>query len=132
MTDNKTTFESLEEKVIGWGDAKNLVRAENAIPQLGKTMEEYLETRDAVVIWQTLKDITTLPDLSADTLTRITEMMLDTADEIEDGLGDVLVTLILFAKLSGLGCVGALETAYNVIKNRTGKTVDGVFIKDSD
>jgi NTP pyrophosphatase (non-canonical NTP hydrolase) len=124
MTD-KTTFESLEENVIEWGDAKNLIKKDNAIPQLNKTMEEYLETRDAVVKLLTLREVRQKPN------PYLEDMIKEAEDEIEDGLGDVLVTLILFAKLSGLDCVGALETAYNVIKNRTGKTVDGIFIKDA-
>ncbi len=60
------------------------------------------------------------------------------ADEILKGdkvkqqmeLGDVIVTLILTAKKLDLDIEDALGVAYSKIKARTGKTVDGVFIKD--
>ena len=47
-----------------------------------------------------------------------------------DGLGDTLVTLIILAAQYSLELGDCLEYAYNEIKNRTGKTVGGTFIKD--
>jgi hypothetical protein len=32
--------------------------------------------------------------------------------------------------MQGMDLQDCLESAYNVIKNRTGKMVDGVFVKD--
>ena len=49
-----------------------------------------------------------------------------------DSLGDLQVVLIILAKQLGIDYVGSLESAYDVIKNRTGKTVNGVFIKSED
>ena len=51
-------------------------------------------------------------------------------NELVDGLGDTLVTLIILAAQYGLELEDCLEYAYNEIKDRTGKTVDGTFIKD--
>ena len=52
-------------------------------------------------------------------------------EAVKDGIGDVLVTLVFVAYNSGgLGLNKCLEYAYEQIKNRTGKTVNGVFIKD--
>ena len=50
--------------------------------------------------------------------------------EIIDGLGDVLVVLINLSHLCGYKLEGCLATAYDVIKKRKGKMVDGTFIKD--
>jgi hypothetical protein len=51
--------------------------------------------------------------------------------EIADGIGDVLVTLILFAKLSDLNIRGCLESAYDTIKDRKGTLMpNGVFVKE--
>jgi phosphoribosyl-ATP pyrophosphohydrolase len=50
--------------------------------------------------------------------------------ELIDAIGDTLVTLIILSKQNDLNIVECLEVAYNVIKNRTGKTVNGTFIKD--
>ncbi len=51
-------------------------------------------------------------------------------DEIKDGIGDAFVTLIILAKQLGLTPNECLEAAWNEIKDRTGKTVDGVFVKN--
>lgn len=50
--------------------------------------------------------------------------------EIIDALGDTYVTLIILAMQLDLDLEECLEVAYNEIKGRTGRTVNGVFIKD--
>ena len=50
--------------------------------------------------------------------------------EIIDAIGDIVVTLIIQAKMQGLSLEECLESAYNVIAKRTGKMVDGQFVKD--
>ena len=50
--------------------------------------------------------------------------------ELKDGIGDSIVTLIILAAQNGLSAGDCLESAYNEIKDRKGKTVDGVFIKE--
>ena len=52
--------------------------------------------------------------------------------ELKDGIGDVVVTLIILAQQNNLTLEECLEQAYNEIKDRTGKTVNGVFVKGSD
>lgn len=47
-----------------------------------------------------------------------------------DAVGDILVVLIGYCLQRGLDIEQCLEVAYNVIKNRTGKVVNGVFVKD--
>lgn len=51
-------------------------------------------------------------------------------DEMEDALGDTLVTLIILADILGYDLQDCLAEAYGVISKRTGKTIDGSFIKD--
>lgn len=51
---------------------------------------------------------------------------------MEDSLGDALVTLIIFADIAGYNLEDCLELAYNEIKDRKGKTVNGSFIKSED
>jgi len=51
--------------------------------------------------------------------------------ELKDGIGDSFVTLIILAKQCGFSAEECLQAAYDVIKNRTGKTVNGVFVKDA-
>ena len=53
-------------------------------------------------------------------------------NELKDAIGDTTVTLIILAQQHGLTLQECLETAYNVIEKRTGKMVEGVFIKQED
>lgn len=54
----------------------------------------------------------------------------DNRDEVRDAIGDTIVTLIMVAELHQTGIYSCLNDAYHVIKNRTGKMVDGQFVKD--
>ena len=51
---------------------------------------------------------------------------------LRDGIGDVVVTLIILAQQNGMDLEECLDCAYDEIKGRTGKMVDGVFVKLSD
>jgi NTP pyrophosphatase (non-canonical NTP hydrolase) len=54
-------------------------------------------------------------------------------DEERDAFGDVLVCLIILANIRNQNLVSCLHEAYNVIKDRTGKTTEsGTFIKSED
>lgn len=98
-------FDKLIENVKGWAEDKDILKAENAPKQLMKVMEELGETAGAIA-----KNKATA--------------------EIMDGIGDTFVTLIILSYQMGLEPAECLERAWNEIKNRTGKTVNGVFIKN--
>lgn len=51
-------------------------------------------------------------------------------EEIIDAMGDIMVTLIIQAKMQNLKLEECLESAYNVISKRTGKMINGQFVKD--
>ena len=54
-------------------------------------------------------------------------------DEIKDGIGDVVVTLIILAQQNNMTLYECLEQAYEEIKNRTGvMSKNGSFIKSED
>lgn len=93
-----------ELEVIQWADDRGLLSLGNEKTQLIKTYEELGEVSRAII----------KNDRAA----------------LIDGLGDVMVTLIIFARIKGLTLEDCLEEAYNVIKNRQGKTVNGAFIKN--
>ena len=54
----------------------------------------------------------------------------DDKDEIKDAIGDVLVTIIIQAEMNDLDIRDCLRSAYDVIKGRSGKMVNGQFVKD--
>lgn len=94
----------LNGKIISWASEKDLLKSENKYQQLVKVMEELGELSKAI-----LKN--------------------DIVQQI-DGLGDVQVTLIILSKQLGLDYDKCLEAAWEEIKDRKGKTVNGTFIKN--
>ena len=72
--------------------------------QLAKLLEEVSELQDAI--------------------------KTDNIIEKIDGIGDCTVVLILLSDIIGITFEECLHSAYDVIKKRTGKMVDGQFVKD--
>lgn len=96
--------------------------------RLVKLVEEWSRDRDlheAESSKQFLKVIEEVGEV-ADALAK------DKPDELKDGIGDTVVTLIILAQQNGLTLEECLETAYNEIADRKGKTVNGVFVKEED
>ena len=52
--------------------------------------------------------------------------------DLRDDIGDIIVVLINIAERNGLTLRQCLEQAYNDIKDRKGRMVDGVFVKEAD
>ena len=50
--------------------------------------------------------------------------------EVIDAIGDIVVVLTNLAHLKGLRIEDCINSAYNVISKRTGKMIDGTFVKD--
>lgn len=53
-------------------------------------------------------------------------------DALKDGIGDTVVTLIILAQQHDMTIQECLHYAYDEIKGRKGKTINGTFIKQSD
>ena len=98
------SFYELSLYVIKWAEERGIFDNGDPLAQLDKTQEELNETIEAV--------------------------KNDDHTEIADGIGDMLVTIIIAAKMMDLDPTTCLEQAYNEIKDRTGKMVDGKFVKD--
>jgi NTP pyrophosphatase (non-canonical NTP hydrolase) len=101
------TFDELIENITQWADDKGILFPENAPKQSMKVMEELGETMGAI-----LKQKKT--------------------DEVIDGIGDIFVTVIILAKQLNLDPTICLESAWNEIKDRKGKNVNGTFIKEEE
>lgn len=48
----------------------------------------------------------------------------------QDDIGDILVTLILLSEMIDTDLMVCLESAYETIRKRQGRMVNGVFVKD--
>ena len=53
-------------------------------------------------------------------------------DDLKDGIGDTIVTLIILAQQHGMTIEECLQYAYYEISQRKGRTINGTFIKESD
>lgn len=115
-------YEELETKVIEWGRAKGILDNSDPLRQLEKTQEELNETMLALIALRNMDH----PVLGEE-LTLAREHILT---EVKDGIGDMQVTIILLAELAGFNLVDCLGHSYDIISKRTGKMVNGFFVKD--
>ena len=58
-------------------------------------------------------------------------LLKEDTDEVIDGIGDMVVVLTNLAELCGVPIEECIQEAYNVISKRTGKMVNGTFVKDN-
>ena len=100
---------------------------------------DYFELEAVVEVWAHEKGILNKATPMAQalkTLEETTELCTainsDDREEIIDAMGDIMVTLIIQAKMQNVSLEYCLESAYNVISKRTGKMINGQFVKDND
>ena len=53
-------------------------------------------------------------------------------EDIRDDLGDMLVVMLNIMKRNNFTIKECLEMAYNDIKDRKGRMVDGIFVKEQN
>ena len=53
-------------------------------------------------------------------------------NDVKDDLGDMMVVMLNIMEREGVSMEECLLTAYNDIKDRKGKMVDGIFVKEGD
>ena len=104
------SISELIDKVNEWADERNLQQADPNI-QWMRVTEEVGEIRDVL-----LKP------------TKFTEPQA----ALKDAIGDTLVTIIVLARQLDLDVTECLGIAYEEIKNRKGKMINGTFVKESD
>nr|UWD62016.1 MAG: MazG-like family protein [Bacteriophage sp.] len=108
--DTDNTFSELITKINQWADERNLKQADPKI-QWMRITEEVGEIRDVL-----LKP------------TKFTEPQA----ALKDAIGDTLVTIIVLAHQLDLDVTECLCIAYEEIKNRKGKMINGTFVKEED
>jgi hypothetical protein len=115
----------LIEKTRQWFHDKGIIANSNPLKQLEKTQEELTETRDAAVKLKYLGEIVELQSGVG------VDECLDLLNEIKDGIGDTVVTLIGVCEMYGFTLEDCLQQAYDVISKRSGKMINGVFVKSN-
>lgn len=94
-----------KENVIKWAKEKGILDKSTPLKQHVKTVEEVNEVLEAI--------------------------LNNNKEDLADAIGDSIVTLIIQAELNGLDVEDCLEKAYNIISKRTGKMINGIFVKDN-
>lgn len=108
------SFRILQAKVLRWADDKDLLHSENADKQFMKFIEEVFE-------FKTDMDIACYLNNNEHTF-----------HDMELEMGDIFVTLIILCKQIGIDPVECLYMAHKKISKRTGKTINGTFVKEED
>ena len=94
---------NLIENVIQWHRDRNLIDGSDDKSQVLKLVQEVGELSESVC-----KD-----------------------EDIQDDIGDMLVVMINICERNNVTLDDCLTTAYRDIEHRTGRMVDGVFVKES-
>lgn len=99
------SYRITEMEILRWGEARQILFNAKPQAQLMKAMSEFGELADAE--------------------------MKDDMLGIIDGVGDVMVCLILYCALRDIDLVACMESAYDEIKDRKGKLLPtGIFEKE--
>lgn len=97
---------TLTELIIQWAADRNILEGSTRKDQMVKLVEEIGELASGIAKCR--------------------------EEVIKDSIGDALVVLIIIAEQSGTSIEECLGLAWNEIKDRKGKMVDGIFIKEED
>lgn len=94
------------ERIRQWADDRNLIEGSKPVNQVSKLVEELGELATGV--------------------------NKNKMDLIEDGVGDAVVVLTILAKQCGMNIEDCIDVAWNEIKDRKGRMIDGIFVKSED
>lgn len=112
-------FEELKKLIEQWAKDKALLHAENTDKQFMKFIEEVFEFKTEYdIFWHEVRRQGSISKNSVKPL--IMEM------------GDIFIALIILCNQIGIEPIKCIDMAYEKIKCRTGKTINGVFVKEED
>lgn len=99
---NENMCENLIYKIRQWHHDRNLIEGANDKDQLAKLIQEVGELSSSICEQK----------------------------DVRDDIGDIIVVLINIAERNNITIAECLQQAYEDIKDRKGKMVDGIFIKE--
>lgn len=97
-------FDILEKAIIQWHHDRNLIEGSTDKDQLAKLIQEMGELSDSICKGR----------------------------DVSDDVGDMIVVLLNIVERNGLTLEKCMARAWDDIKDRKGKMVDGVFVKEED
>lgn len=113
-------FKQLNERVIKWANNKGILEKATPLTQLEKTKEEINELNEALIAQNN----------NLEYYINSKGEKVNTQEQIIDGIGDTLVTILIQAKKQNLNPLECLDLVLDIIEKRTGKMINGKFVKD--
>lgn len=121
------------ERVAGWHHDRNLIAGATNDAQFGKLLEEMME------LYMTLNP-NVEPDVAVGGVKLHLENLLakgrikkaPEGKSVKDDIGDCIVVLVNIAEREQVTIQECVETAWEDIKDRKGKMINGVFVKEAD
>lgn len=121
--------------ITQWHIDRNLVNGSTDDAQAVKLLEEYIELLAAI-------NPSTSPTELANKVMRDTSKLLSTGKiktvepenaqaALVDAIGDMMVVQINILERNKVTLKTALQSAYEEIRYRTGKMIDGIFVKEA-
>lgn len=104
MIQSHNTIEDYEALIIAWANERGLMAGTTPTKQTLKLMEEAGELCKA--------------------------MMLEDDEKIQDAIGDMLVVMVNLCNKLGMCLHDCISVAWEEIKDRNGRMVNGSFVKD--
>ena len=114
-------FKKLKERTVNWGKSKGILDSSTPTKQAKKTQEELME------LFETL----TAQRNNMQFYINSKGVRVNTQEQLIDDYGDLFVTLILGAEMQHIDLLSCWETVLNVIEKRTGKMINGTFVKET-
>lgn len=112
------TLEELIPLIEQWAEEKGIIEADQPLAQMRKMQEEVGE------LWEAAGQVQSLDGY------HYAKQLEEWSYKLKDAIGDVLVTVIVQAKLQNVDIHECLNLAYDTISKRRGKIIDGAFVKD--
>ena len=94
------------DEILGWAVARNLIDGSDSFRQMTKLIEEVGELAHGIA--------------------------KNRPAEIMDGIGDAVVVLTILAAQNGMAIETCIDRAWDEIKDRRGRMLNGVFVKEGD
>lgn len=94
------------QNIVKWAHDRNLIEGATRHAQMLKLTEEFGELAGGIA--------------------------KNRPEVVKDSIGDMVVVLTILAEQSGLTLSECAEYSYNQIKDRKGKMVNGIFVKEED
>lgn len=101
---NNMSINHQVQEITQWHEDRNMIKGSTNKDQFHKLIQECGELSDNLIKWK----------------------------DRRDDYGDIMVVLIGMMERDGYTVQECLQAAYNDIKDRKGRMIDGVFVKEAD